>query len=230
MRKKKFVDSKELQYYIGFNPWHSLAPTLDKDPNWSPNNQSQFPRLSMSKFKSTQTKCFVNDLSIHIEHAKKTKFHCSTNKSNCHPNHIGKVENIPTIQNNKKKGAQRTEMPKVNHYKNAVLIIINRSFELNVIRSRWHTKKPCWSGKAATHLVWYFRGEVILLNSACWHWIMIRLVNWKQNRKDMKMRILKLNLHMKLHGISSICSSSLLCKYIYFQITTQLQNKHTLNS
>lgn len=31
------------------------------------------------------------------------------------------------------------------------------------------TKKPCWSGKAATHLVWYFKGETILLNSLCHH-------------------------------------------------------------
>lgn len=29
------------------------------------------------------------------------------------------------------------------------------------------TKNPCWSGNAARHLVWYFKGEVILLNSAC---------------------------------------------------------------
>lgn len=33
----------------------------------------------------------------------------------------------------------------------------------------YSTKKPCWSGKAAKHLVWYFKGELILLNSVCKH-------------------------------------------------------------
>lgn len=29
------------------------------------------------------------------------------------------------------------------------------------------TKKPCWSGNAAKHLVWYFKGDTTLLNSVC---------------------------------------------------------------
>lgn len=50
-----------------------------------------------------------------------------------------------------------------------------------------NTKKPCWSGNAARHLVWYFKGETILLNSTCIksQWSKLGdLQNWKHKKND----------------------------------------------